>query len=44
VSRPGSFHSLEPDQFQPQIVISTGEGLAGSIHIPVVKGGLRFEG
>jgi hypothetical protein len=40
----GGSAELEPDQFQPQLLISTGGDLAGSIHIPVVKGELRFEG
>lgn len=38
----GGSGELEPDQFQPTITISTGDGLAGSIRIPVVKGKLRF--
>lgn len=40
----GGSMELEPDQFQPQIVISTGKDLAGSIEIPVVEGDLRFGG
>lgn len=41
----GGSMELEPDAlFQPQIVISTGKGLAGSIELPVVEGGLRFGG
>lgn len=40
----GGSLELEPDQFQPQIVISTGPDLAGSIEIPVVEGDLRFGG
>lgn len=40
----GGSMELEPDGFQPQIVISTGKGLAGSIEIPVVDGDLRFGG
>jgi hypothetical protein len=40
----GGSMELEPDLFQSAIVISTGDGLAGSIQIPVVKGDLRFGG
>ncbi|HEV2756488.1 MAG TPA: hypothetical protein VG318_12025 [Actinomycetota bacterium] len=40
----GGSMELEPDAFRPQIVISTGKGLAGSIEIPVVSGDLRFGG
>ncbi|HJR44569.1 MAG TPA: CocE/NonD family hydrolase [Actinomycetota bacterium] len=40
----GGSMELEPDQFQPLIVISTGKDLAGSIEIPVVEGDLRFGG
>ena len=40
----GGSMELEPDPFQPQIVISTGKDLAGSIEIPVVEGDLRFGG
>jgi predicted acyl esterase len=41
----GGSMELEPDPlFQPQIVISTGKDLAGSIEIPVVVGDLRFGG
>lgn len=40
----GGSMELEPDAFQPQILISTGKGLAGSIEIPVVEGDLRFRG
>lgn len=40
----GGSMELEPDLFQPALVISTGGGLTGSIEIPVVSGELRFGG
>ena len=44
VTIPEGSMELQPDQFQSQILISTGKKLAGSIDIPVVQGDLRFEG